>query len=215
MGTENQVRVMGLDELQEIGDDLSLRSFQPPLAAIQDLDAGDLPGHGRISGHLQLQAGQGDLEVGREPGFVSVSAGKEVMLGHVALILADVHVVELGLVAGLDLDLLGHFAAGIDPVALEGAEDGSEAAFLCLEAALQGLDHLPVGRRVLEVHVERGRIGGAGFGEASFPAPQLHAALVVRVENPHMSILLASSPALFSSSTSTENTAASSGSSSA
>ena len=115
-----------------------------------------------------------------------ISAGEEVMLGHVALILADVHVVELGLVAGLDLDLLGYFAAGIDPVALEGAEDGSEAALLCLEAALQGLDHLPVACRVLEVHVERGRIGGAGFGEASFSAPQLHAALVVRVENPHL-----------------------------
>jgi hypothetical protein len=40
------------------------------------------------------------------------------------------------LVAGLDFDLLGHFAACRDPVALEGAEDGSEAAFLCLEAAL-------------------------------------------------------------------------------
>ena len=32
--------------------------------------------------------------------------------------------------------------------------------------------------------------GGAGFGEASFTAPQLHAALIVRVENPHMYILL-------------------------
>ena len=107
------------------------------------------------------------------------------MLCQIALVLADVYVVELGLVAGLDLDLLGYFTAGVDPVALEGAEDGSEAAFLCFEAALQGLDHLPVGGRVLEVHVERRRIGDAGFGEPSFTAPQLHTALVVRVENPH------------------------------
>ena len=91
-----------------------------------------------------------NIEVGCESGLISVSTGEEVMLGHVALILADIHVVELGLVAGLDLDLLGHFAVGIDPVALEGAEDGSEAAFLRLEAALQGLDHFSVGGRVLE-----------------------------------------------------------------
>jgi hypothetical protein len=108
------------------------------------------------------------------------------VLRHVALILADVHVVKLGMVAGLDLDLLGHFAAGVDPVALQGAEDGPEAAFLCFEAALQGLDHLAMACGVFEMHVERGRIGGAGFGEAALPAPQLHAALVVRVEDPHV-----------------------------
>lgn len=164
MRTEDLVGVVGLEEIQEIGDDLSLRSFQPPPASIKNLDAGDLPGHGRISGHLQLKACQGDLKIWREPGFVSVTAREEVMLGHVALILADVDVVELGLVTGLDLDLLGNFSACIDPMALEGAKDGSEAAFLCLEAALQGLDHFPVGRRILEVHVERGRIGGSGFG---------------------------------------------------
>ena len=76
------------------------------------------------------------------------------MLGHVELILADVHVVELGLVAGLDLDLLGYFVAGIDPVAPQGAEDGSEAALLCLEAALQGIYHSPVFWRILEVQAE-------------------------------------------------------------
>jgi len=108
------------------------------------------------------------------------------MLGHVELILADVHVVELGLVAGLDLDLLGYFVAGIDPVAPQGAEDGSEAALLCLEAALQGLDHLAVACGIFEVHVERGRVGGAGSGEAALPAPEFHAAFVIRVEDPHV-----------------------------
>ena len=43
--------------------------------------------------------------------------------------------VDLGEEWGLDLDLLGHFASGIDPVALEGAKDSPEAAFLCFEAA--------------------------------------------------------------------------------
>lgn len=99
------------------------------------------------------------------------------MLGHVALILADVYIEKLGLVAGLDLNLLGNFAAGMDPVALEGAEDDPEAALFRFEAALQGLDHLAVACGVLEVHVERGRIGGAGIGEASFASPKLHAAL--------------------------------------
>jgi len=70
------------------------------------------------------------------------------------MVLADVHVVKLGGVAGLDLDLLCHFAAGIDPVAFECAEDGLKAAFLSPEAALQGLDHILMGRRIFEVHVE-------------------------------------------------------------
>ena len=101
------------------------------------------------------------------------------MFGHVALILADIHVVELSLVAGLDLDLLGDFAACVYLVALMSAEDGSEAAFLCPEVGLQGLDHFSVGGRVLEEHIERGRIGCAGSGEAALPAPQLNAALGV------------------------------------
>jgi hypothetical protein len=39
--------------------------------------------------------------------------------------------VDLGEEWGMVLDLLGDFAASVDPVALVGAEDGSEAAFLC------------------------------------------------------------------------------------
>ena len=57
MGAENQVGVVGLDEIQEIGEDGSLRALEPSCAAIQDLDAGDLGGHGRIADYLQLQAG--------------------------------------------------------------------------------------------------------------------------------------------------------------
>ena len=185
MGTKDQVGVVGLDQLHEVGEDLPLGSFQPPLAAIEDFDAGDPPGHGWISGHLQHLAGQSDIEVRREPGLVSVSAGEDVVLCQVELILADVHVVEFGLVAGLDLDLLGHFAAGIDPVALQCTENGLEAAFLCLEAALQGLYHFSMFRRILEEQVEWERISCAGSGETSLPAPQLHAALVIGIEDPH------------------------------
>jgi hypothetical protein len=137
IGKENKIWVMGFDKLHEIVEDLSLRSFQQLLAPSKYLDAGDLPGPGRISGHLLLQAGQRDLKIWREPGFFSVSAGKEVVLGEVALVLADVHIIKLGLVMGLNLDFLGRFAAGIDLVALEGAEDGSEAALLCFESMMQ------------------------------------------------------------------------------
>ena len=35
------------------------------------------------------------------------------------------------------------------------------------------------------MHVERGRISGAGPFKSSFAAPEFHAALEVRVENPH------------------------------
>jgi hypothetical protein len=40
--------------------------------------------------------------------------------------------------------------------------------------------------RVFKVHVERGRISDARLGQTSLMAPQLHAALEVRVENPHV-----------------------------
>ncbi len=55
----------------------------------------------------------------REPGFVSISAGKDVVLGHVPLALADIYIAVPRSVGGLYLDLLGHFAAGVDLVALQ------------------------------------------------------------------------------------------------
>ena len=43
-----------------------------------------------------------------------------------------------------------------------------------------------MGMRIFEVHVERGRIGGADPFEFSVEAPEFHAALEVRVEDPHV-----------------------------
>ena len=84
------------------------------------------------------------------------------------------------------LDLLGHFSAGEDPVALESAEDAIEAALFDSEPAFQGLNHLPMGMRIFQVHVERGRIGGADPFKSSLAAPEFHAALEVRVEDPYV-----------------------------
>ena len=70
-------------------------------------------------------------------------------------------------------------------MALESAEDAIEAALLDPEPVFQSLDHLPMGVRIFQVHVERGRIGGADPFKSSFAAPEFHAALEVRVENPH------------------------------
>jgi hypothetical protein len=39
--------------------------------------------------------------------------------------------------------------------------------------------------RVFEVHVEGWRISDACPGQTSFASPELHATLVVRVEDPH------------------------------
>ena len=111
-------------------------------------------------------------------------AWKEILLGQISLILPDVHVVKLSGVSGLYLDLLGNFAAGVDPVALESAEDAIEAALLDPEPALQGLNHLPMCMRIFKVHIERRRVSSANSIKTSFTAPQLYAALVVRVENP-------------------------------
>jgi hypothetical protein len=43
-----------------------------------------------------------------------------------------------------------------------------------------------MGMRIFEVHVERGRIGGADPFKSSLAAPEFHAALEVRIENPHV-----------------------------
>jgi len=87
--------------------------------------------------------------------------------------------------AGLLFDLIGHFSAGIDPVALECDGDGIEVALLDSELASKSLNHLPVGMRIFQVHVKRWSINSAYPVETSFTAPEFHAALVVRIKNPH------------------------------
>jgi hypothetical protein len=62
---------------------------------------------------------------------------EQVFLGHVTLILPDIRVVKLGCIAGLLLDLLGNFSAGVDLVALVGTEDGIEAALFDSVPAFQ------------------------------------------------------------------------------
>ena len=75
------------------------------------------------------------------------------------------------------LDLLGNFPAGVDPVAFECAEYAIEAALFDPEPAFQGLNHLPMGMRIFQVHLERGRISGADPFKSSLAAPEFHAAL--------------------------------------
>jgi hypothetical protein len=70
------------------------------------------------------------------------------------LILPDIHVVKLGGVTGLYLDLLGYFPAGEDPVAFECPEEAFEVALFDLATAFQRSS--PNGIRIFQVHVERG-----------------------------------------------------------
>jgi hypothetical protein len=74
-------------------------------------------------------------------------------------------------------------------VALESAEDAIKGALFNPEPAFQGLNHFPMGMRVFEVHVERGRIGALIL---SSPLSRLQnsTALEVRVENPHFCLTL-------------------------
>jgi hypothetical protein len=76
------------------------------------------------------------------------------MLCQVPLILPDIHVIELGRILGLDLNLLSDFAAGKDLVTLKRAEDGPETAFIDLVPATKTFDHLPMGMGIFQVHVE-------------------------------------------------------------
>jgi hypothetical protein len=93
---------------------------------------------------------------------------------------------KLGGVARLYLNLLIHFSAGVDPVALKSAEDAIEAALFDPEPAFQGLNHIPMGVRIFQVHVERGRRCSADPFKSTFAAPEFHAALGVRVEDPQV-----------------------------
>jgi hypothetical protein len=45
-----------------------------------------------------------------------------------------------------------------------------------------------MGRRIFEVYVERGRIGGADSFKSPLTAPEFHSALEVRVKNPHANL---------------------------
>ena len=69
-------------------------------------------------------------------------------------------------------------------MALESAEDAIEAALFDPEPALKGLNHLPMGMRIFQVHVKRGRISDAGPNKTFLAAPEFHAALEARVEDP-------------------------------
>ena len=64
------------------------------------------------------------------------------------------------------------------------AEYRVESALFDLVAALQALDHLPVGMRVFEMHVKACRKRDASRVEPPVSAPQLKAALVVGIEDP-------------------------------
>ncbi len=59
-------------------------------------------------------------------------------------IFSDLSMISGG-VSCLNLDLLGHFPAGIDPMTFKSAKDSIEAALLDSELAFQSLNHFPVG----------------------------------------------------------------------
>jgi hypothetical protein len=86
----------------------------------------------------------------------------------------------------LYLDLLGHFSAAEDLMALECPEDRIEAALFDLVPAFQTIDNVPVSMRVFEVHIELERISDARLGRTSFTAPEFHTAFVVKVKDPHV-----------------------------
>jgi hypothetical protein len=60
-------------------------------------------------------------------------------------------------------------------MALECAEDRIEAALFDFVPTSQTFNHLPIGMRIFQVHVERGRIGGADPFKSSLVAPEFHA----------------------------------------
>ena len=70
-------------------------------------------------------------------------------VGQIPLILPNIHVVKLGGVTGLYLDLFSSFSIGVDPVALECAKDRIEAALFDPEPGFPGLESSPSGHEGL------------------------------------------------------------------
>ena len=64
MGKEDNVGVVDLDELKEIGEDYLLRPLEPLLALVEDLDTGDVLGKVWISGYLYPQDAKGTWKSG-------------------------------------------------------------------------------------------------------------------------------------------------------
>ncbi|VVB72267.1 Uncharacterised protein [uncultured archaeon] len=127
-----------------------------------------------VPGEFKLHLAQWNMEVRREPGLISFAAGKEVPLRKILLIFSHIHVVKLGGVAGLLLDLLGHVSIGVDAKALQRSVDGFKACLFCSITPLQSLDHLCMGMWILQVEIERWWILSYCVGEATIPGPNMH-----------------------------------------
>ena len=106
------------------------------------------------------------------------------MLGHVRLILPHIHIAKLRFITSL-LRSSRLPKAGKDPVAFKCTIDRPEAALIDLVPAFQTFYHVHMGSRIIEMQVERWRIGCADLGQTSFSAPHFHAALAIRVKSPH------------------------------
>jgi len=81
---------------------------------------------------------------------------------------------------------LGHFSAGVNPAVLECAKDRIEAARPRPFRGQPGPRSSPSGREGSLGTVEGWWKGGSDHVEPSFAAPEFHAALEVRVEDPHL-----------------------------
>ena len=117
--------------------------------------------------------------------IIQIHAWKDIMLGHVRLILPHIHIVKLRFITSL-LRSSRLPKAGKDPVAFKCTIDRPEAALIDLVPAFQTFDHVHMSSGIIEVHVEWRRIRSADFTEAMFSAQQLDAALAaIWVKNPH------------------------------
>jgi hypothetical protein len=72
----------------------------------------------------------------------------------VLLILPNIDIVEPGFIVGLLLDPLSYLAACEDFVPMMNSIDRPEAAFLDLVPTFQPFNHLHMGSRIIEVHIE-------------------------------------------------------------
>jgi hypothetical protein len=115
------------------------------------------------------------LKVRAVPGFIGISAWKNLLLGHEPLVPPHVHVEELCITLCLLLDCFRNSPAGMYAEPVEIPKKGPERTGLSKVAFRKCIDHLVMRGGIGKVQVERRVVVMVPAFHAAIPVPEIHA----------------------------------------